>query len=211
MTAVHGRIERRLLRPHVVAVGTVVGCCLLEVAAIRPAGVPHRFGRRLRAAAHRISVEWEDGSGETAIGVYVPVRHTDSRLATVLGGRWFPGVHEPATVDIDERDGLLWWSSRPTAVGSRLAVRVAARILHDDLPGACDPVGQTCLGAAIGLSPGRGRDALEAARMDPAHRNAVPVVIDDLGSEFIESFASAVPATSYLMRDVEVLWTRAAA
>ena len=72
------------LRPHVTEGGTVIGCCLLDIDAIRPASLPAGVGSRLRAAAHRISVEWEDGAGATSVGVYVPVRHTDSRAATKL-------------------------------------------------------------------------------------------------------------------------------
>ena len=50
----------------------------------------------MRAAAHRISAEWEDGSGATVIGVYVPTRMTDARATVLAGGRLFPGVHHPA-------------------------------------------------------------------------------------------------------------------
>jgi hypothetical protein len=225
--AVHGTIRRRLLvnalvdpdeaatrlpgniRPHVAAGGTVVGCCLLDITAIRPAGVPAALGRRLRAAAHRISVEWEDASGATTIGVYVPARHTDSSLATLLGGRWFPGVHEPATVDITEAPGRLVWSSEPIGGDPNLAVRVAAVIPDSGQPGPPDAVGRTCLGAAVGLSPDR-RGGLEAATMEPTRRHAVAVAVEDLSSPFVESFASAKPTTSYLMHDVDVVWTRTA-
>ena len=34
------------LRPHVTDVGTVVGCCLLDVVRLRPAGLPGRGGHR---------------------------------------------------------------------------------------------------------------------------------------------------------------------
>src|SRR3954452_11966124 len=64
------------LRPHVVGGGTVVGCCLLDIAAIRPAPLPAVVGMSLRAAAHRISVEWDDSVGGTSVGVYVPLRLT---------------------------------------------------------------------------------------------------------------------------------------
>src|SRR2546422_10990160 len=114
--AIRGTIRRRLLvnavvdpdeaarhlpaglRPPEVTGGTVVGCCLLDIDSIRPASLPGIVGTRLRAAAHRISVEWEDEMGATTIGVYVPIRHTDSRAARVLGGRWFPGVHRRASI-----------------------------------------------------------------------------------------------------------------
>jgi hypothetical protein len=198
------------MRPHVTTDGTVVGCCLLEIEAIRPAGTPAVVGQHLRAAAHRISVEWDDESGSTMTGVYVPVRHTDSRLAAALGGRWFPGVHERADVEVLASGFELRWSSDPlAAVG--LSVRVAVS-LPRDVPASstCDEVGATCLGASVGVSPDR-RGRLEAARMDPSHREARKVVIGDLESGFIDSFSTARLSTSYLMCDAHVTWTRAEA
>jgi len=197
------------LRPHVTEQGTVVGCCLLEIDAIRPAGLPAVVGQRMRAAAHRISVEWEDASGTLVTGVYVPVRHTDSSAAAFLGGRWFPGVHERARIDVWASDSELRWCSDPLD-DSGLGVRVAASI-PDDEPAVptCDAIGSTCLAAAVGVSPDR-RGRLEAAHMAPSHRLARAVVISDVSSEFIDSFATAEMSTSYLMSDAEVVWTRAA-
>ncbi len=226
--AVRGTIRRRLLvnavvdpdeaaqrlpasvRPHVTGRGTVVGCCLLEIEAIRPSGLPAVVGRPLRAVAHRISVEWDEESGATEIGVYVPVRHTDSRLAVALGGRWFPGVHEHADIEVSFSHLDLRWRSEPSGAPG-LGVRVVASDLRPAPACAtCDPIGATCLGAAVGVSPdGRGR--LEAARMQPAHRDARTVTIDALASDFIDSFSTATFSTSYLMCDADVTWTRAAA
>jgi hypothetical protein len=226
--AVRGTIRRRLLvnavvdpdeaarrlpqgvRPHVTAGGTVVGCCLLEIESLRPAGLPAFVGQRLRAAAHRISVEWDDGAGETVTGVYVPVRHTDSRPALALGGRWFPGVHERAHIEVLASEFDLWWRVDPfEAVG--LGIRVAVSVSPDAVASAmCDQVGATCLGASIGVSPGR-RGLLEAARMEPAHRDAQAVTIESLESGFLDGFSSARLSLSYLMCDANVTWTRAAA
>lgn len=226
--AVRGTIRRRLLvnavvdpgeaarrlprgvRPHVTAGGTVIGCCLLEIEAIRPAGIPAVVGQRLRAAAHRISVEWDDGAGETVTGVYVPVRHTDSRLAVALGGRWFPGVHERAHIEVLASESDLRWRADPfEAVG--LGIRIAASVSGEAVAGAmCDQVEATCLGASVGVSPDR-RDRLEAARMEPAHRDARVVSIDELESDFIDSFSTARLSSSYLMCDADFTWTRDAA
>jgi len=224
--AVEGTIRRRLLvnavvdpdeagrwlpqgvRPHAIADGTVVGCCLLEIEAIRPAGLPAVVGQRLRAVAHRISVEWDDESGATEIGVYVPVRHTDSRLAVALGGRWFPGVHERARIEVSASECDLRWRSEPLAAAG-LGVRVAVSF-PGDVPASstCDEVGATCLGASVGVSPDR-RGRLEAARMQPAHRDARTVTIDVFESDFIDSFSTARLSTSFLMCDAGVTWTRA--
>jgi hypothetical protein len=198
------------LRPHVIdGGGTVVGCCLLDIHAIRPASLPAGVGTRLRAAAHRISVEWEDEAGATCVGVYVPVRHTDSHAARVLGGRWFPGVHRKASIGLTDDGRRLCWTVEPGERGSEYGVRVSASIISSSTSSSalCEPIGGTCLSAAVGLSPDH-HGSLEAARMEPDHRRAVPVEIDDLDSAFLAGFSTAQPATSYLMRDVDVTWTK---
>jgi hypothetical protein len=198
------------LRAHVTELGTVVGVCLLEIDAIRPAGLPAVVGRRLRAVAHRISVEWDDDSGRPVTGVYVPVRHTDSRLAVGIGGRWFPGVHERARVDVTAFENGLRWRSEPLDAAG-LGVRVEVSYRGDVQAAAVsETVGTTCLGASIGVSPDR-HGRLEAAHMEASHRRAREVMVEDLESEFLKGFRTAEPTASYLMCDAEVTWTRATA
>jgi hypothetical protein len=193
------------VRPHITADGTVVGCCLLAIERLRPAGVPPMLGVGIHAAAHRISVEWEDESG-TTVGVYVPMRHTDSRPATMLGGRWFPGVHRAAIIQVVNDDCRLRWLVDPRRSGDRSRIHVEASIPSAAAAEPCEPIGGTCLAASVGLSPNH-RGHLEAARMQPEHRAALPVEIIDLDSQFLTSFESGRPAPSYLMRDVRVIWT----
>lgn len=223
--AIRGTIRRRLLvnalvdpdeaarhlpaglRPHVVDGGTVVGCCFLDIDSIRPASLPEIVGTRLRGAAHRVSVEWQDDMRATTVGVYVPIRHTDSVAASALGGRWFPGVHRRAPIALADDGWRIRWSIEP---GDRVAdygARVTASIAPGPTSLPCEPIGGTCLGSAVGLSPDR-HGALEATRMEPDHRRAQPVEIDDLDSAFLARFSTARPAPSYLMRDVDVTWTK---
>jgi hypothetical protein len=196
------------VRPHVAGSGTVVGCCLLDVEHVRPADLPASAGRTLRAAAHRISVDWEDCSGATVTGVYVPLRHSDSRAAIVLGGRWFPGVHERARVAVSASDRHVRWVSHPVGAADRLGIRVAVSVPVAESPEDDDPVGRTCLSALVGLSPDH-RGVLEAARMEPVRRDATAVTVEILDSAFLDGFSTARAATSYLMRDVDVSWTPA--
>jgi hypothetical protein len=195
------------LRPHVVGTGTVVGCCLLDIEHLRPARVPAALGITTRAAAHRISAEWESDDGEHVVGVYVPERRTDSGLAVALGGRWFPGVHRPADVILRATAAGFEWSVQ----GGDFAVSTTVRIPeHSTSDLTCDSVAGTCIGANVGLSPNH-VGALEGARMEPTRRAARAVEIDALESTFIAGFATAVPARAYLMEDVAVVWSRTAA
>jgi hypothetical protein len=191
------------LRPHVTSTGTVVGCCLLEIEHLRPGRVPAVLGVRQRAAAHRISAEWENEEGELVVGVYVPERRTDSRLAVAFGGRCFPGVHRPAAIAVHERAAGFDWSVQ----GGEVSIEVTVRSC-DDTPVAlaCQPIAATCIGANIGLSPDH-HEVLEAACMTPSTRTARAVVLDACESSFIGSFVSAVPAPAYLMEGVTVAWS----
>ena len=161
----------------------------------------------MRAAAHRISAEWDDGSGQTVVGVYVPTRMTDARTAVLAGGRLFPGVHHPARVAVRESQGTLTWSVSARSADDPSSVRVAARPASRSTTFECsEPVGGTCLTAVVGLSPGRS-GALEAVRMEPDRRTARRVEIDDLDSTFLAGFATAAEAPAYLMEGVAVRWS----
>jgi len=179
----------------------------LDIEHLRPGGFPPAFGLSQRAAAHRISIEWDDETGERVVGVYVPERRTDSRLAVVLGGRWFPGVHKPARVEQRNAAHGFSWSVQGDAFS--IAVDVSD-IAGSSADLACEPIGGTCIGANIGLSVDS-RGALEGARMEPSRRDAQAVTIDALESSFISSFETAEPAPSYLMQDIAVVWTPAVA
>ncbi len=220
-TTVRGHLRRRLLvnvlvdpdeaasrllagvRPHVAEGGTVAGCCMLDIHELRPFRLPPQVGVSIRAAAHRISVEWDRSDGGTEVGVYVPIRLTDSRLAVAAGGRLFPGVHRAAQVELVDDGASLSWLLDD---GDDCSIRVRATANADPPDEVREPVGGTCIGASVGLSP-RHNGVLEGARMEPSSRQARLVTIEDLESTFVDGFATAVPAPSYLMQDVSVVWT----
>jgi hypothetical protein len=197
------------VRPHAIGGGTIdggtiVGCCLVDVTGIRHGRLPAMVGTSFLAAAHRISVDWDDDSGATTVGVYVPLRLTHSRAAVALGGRVFPGAHRRASIQLTDDGRRVEWS---VEAGDSYSVRVDASARGAALP-PCEPIGATCLGAELGLSPGHdGR--LEAARMRPSHRRAHLVEVGHVESAFLASFTSAVPVPSYLVRDVDVTWSQA--
>jgi hypothetical protein len=153
--------------------------------------------------AHRISAEWEDADGDTVVGVWVPGRRTDSRLAIALGGRWFPGVHRSAALQVDASDERVVWRVDD---GGEFFIDVAARPSTGEV---CDVVAGTCLSAAIGLSADH-RGQIEAARMVADAPTARAVEVERLASRFIDGFRSARPAPSYLMENVAVTWCPAA-
>lgn len=223
MTAFHGHIERRLLvnalvdpdeagarlpallRPHIVAGGTVVGCCLLDLRRLRPAGVPERLGVSMRAAAHRISVEW-DTPGGVEVGVFVPLRLTDSRLAAAVGGRLAPGVHRRAA--FETTDSEFQMSIRVGEKGSPFFVDVEVSrggcAAHGPVSGI---TADTCVAARIGLSPDRAGD-LEGTVMDIDGVEAVAAPVSRCESSFLGSFSTVGETTALVMDDIDVGWER---
>jgi Uncharacterized conserved protein (COG2071) len=81
----------------------MAGVCLIRLKHIRPRFLPALLGISSENAAHRIAVEWDQDS-ERHEGVFIPRRDTSSRLTTLAGGRLFPGVHQRARFQVQERD-----------------------------------------------------------------------------------------------------------
>ena len=77
-----------------------MGICLIRLEQLRPAGFPTVLGLSSENAAHRIAVEWNDGTGVPREGVFIPRRDTDSLLNRLAGGRIFPGEHHPARFSV---------------------------------------------------------------------------------------------------------------
>lgn len=219
-----GRIDRRLListladpdevacrlpptlRPHVIDGGTVIGCCLLELSDVRPDPLPAFVGRSLRAAAHRISVEWDTPDG-VEVGVFVPIRLTDSHLAAAVGGRFVPGVHRRVRYDTRCEGHRL--AHVVDAEEAPFHLEVDVRRTGEIADAAvCDLMTSTCLGARIGLSPAR-RGGFDAIRMDLSHHLVEEVEVDRLVSPFLSSFVSADPPTGRLLSDASVRWSPA--
>ncbi|MGI8983312.1 MAG: hypothetical protein ACR2HM_02065 [Acidimicrobiales bacterium] len=108
-----------------------------------------------------------------------------------------------AVVDPEEAARRLPAGVRPHVSEGGTVVRATITPTTAAVP--CEPIGGTCLSATLGLSPDH--RGMLAARMEPEHRRAQRVEIDQLDSAFLAGFTTARPAPSYLMRDVAVTWT----
>jgi len=97
------RILPKPFRPILVNGKGMAGVCLIRLKDIRPRFLPSFLGISSENAAHRIAVEW-DQDGETKEGVFIPRRDTSSRLNTLVGGRLFPGVHNHAAFQVEEKN-----------------------------------------------------------------------------------------------------------
>jgi hypothetical protein len=85
----------------------IAGICLIRLEHIRPKGLPRLLGFSSENAAHRIAVEWDDPSGQSQEGVFIPRRDTGSLLNHLAGGRIFSGEHHLAKFRvIEEANGI---------------------------------------------------------------------------------------------------------
>ncbi|HQU85804.1 MAG TPA: DUF2071 domain-containing protein [Pyrinomonadaceae bacterium] len=83
-------------RPKLYKNKAIIGICLIRLENIRPKFTPEFFGLSSENGAHRIAVEWEDETGKTREGVFIPRRDTDSLINSAVGGTLFPGEHHHA-------------------------------------------------------------------------------------------------------------------
>ncbi|MEX0152298.1 DUF2071 domain-containing protein [Microbacterium sp. LMI1-1-1.1] len=188
------------LRPQLIDGSAVAGVCLIRLGAFRPAWVGPEIGHRSENAAHRIAVEWDAPSG-TRTGVYIPRRHSASRLARLVGGRVFPGVHRRARIVSKETDAEI--SVHIDA--DDLRVRVDARLAPDEafrsglfpsLASASDFFRKD----AVGWSPAR-NGSLEGLRLDTDAWRVEAATIDTLESSSFDG----LPAGSAEFDDVLVM------
>ena len=116
---IHGVIARRVLlnfridpdvmarslpapfRPKLYKGNAVGGVCMIRFQHLRPRFVPQWMGTTSENAAHRVAVEWTEGS-ELREGVFIPQRNTASRFNEALGGRVFPGVFSRSEFEVNE-------------------------------------------------------------------------------------------------------------
>jgi hypothetical protein len=196
------------LRPQLVDGSAVAGVCLIRLSDFRPAWFPPKMGHRSESAAHRIAVEW-DGPDGLRTGVYIPRRHSASRLAQIAGGRVFPGVHEPAKI-------------AARASTEKLHVTVVAADVHVDVDVEVVPPEQfqstlfTDLAAAsdffrkdaIGWSPTRAGH-LEPLRLDTDAWRVEPGHASRVESSFFDALPPGVAEFDHvlIMREVPVLWS----
>jgi hypothetical protein len=90
-------------RPQIVHGFGMAGICLIRLCDVRPQGLPRWLGMSSENAAHRVAVEWNEGS-HARTGVYVVRRDTNSRLNALSGGRIFPGVHHRGAFRVHESE-----------------------------------------------------------------------------------------------------------
>ncbi|GLI28169.1 hypothetical protein ARHIZOSPH14_24110 [Agromyces rhizosphaerae] len=197
----------RPLRPQLVDGSAVAGVCLIRLGALRPAGLTARVGLRSENAAHRIAVEW-DGDGGIRTGVYIPERHSASRLPVAVGGRLFPGVHRPARFDVSDRGAQC--SVRMTAADASVGADIE---LTDEWSSTLFPTLDDASAFFrkddVGWSPDRTGGALEGVRLGTRDWSVTAGRAIHVSSSVFDALprGAAVLDDVLVMRDVPVRWT----
>ena len=116
---VRGILPERF-KPKLVGEFAMGGICLIRLEEVRAKGLPKFFGISSENCAHRFAVEWEDDAGRQCEGVYIPRRHTGSRLNALTGGRIFPGVHHFSRFTVCDENGRISLQVHPSGMKETL-------------------------------------------------------------------------------------------
>lgn len=228
---INGLIRRRLLvnfrvdedvmkrflpspfRPKLHRGYAIAGICLIRLEQIRPGWLPDFCGISSENAAHRIAVLWDEPSGESREGVFIPRRDTSSMLNHFAGGRIFPGEHHLADFTV-------------TDDGSRIAMSIHARdglmsvklraVESNSLPeSSCfESLAESSAyfeGGSVGYSVTRDCCRLDGIRLQTDGWQVRPLTVEHVESSFF-SDESVFPAGAItfdhalIMRDLIHQW-----
>ncbi|MBG6059372.1 hypothetical protein RCH16_002669 [Cryobacterium sp. MP_M5] len=201
------------LRPQLVDGSAVAGICLLRLGALRPAWFTPPVGWGAENAAHRVAVEWDDAAG-THSGVYIPERHSASRLPVAVGGRLFPGVHTLARFHGSEQfDGPESGDRiRLSMTAPNTTVRADVRVGTGWTSTLFETVADASAffrNGAVGWSPSRDGRRLEGLRLDTTAWAVQPGEALTVESSFFDALpdGSATLDSMLVMRNVPITWT----
>jgi hypothetical protein len=197
--------------PQVIDGWAVGGVCFLRLRHLRPAQFPRAAGFTTENVAHRFAVEWSDELGAHC-GVYVPQRHTDSRLTSAAGGRLFPGHHHLARFRTSEVGENMHIDvvSRDRSVSLSASTR-SSPSLDSELFGSVAGAMEFFRRGSLGFSPSHEAGHLEGVRLLSSSWTASAVRVEDMGSSLFDDDRVFPPGTCILdsglvMRNLPVLW-----
>ncbi len=199
-------------RPTLVGGCGIGGICLIRLDHVRPAGVPAVLGVTRENAAHRLAVEWDTADGPVT-GVYIPRRDTSSRLASLLGGRAFPGWQHPARFAVEEGEGRY----RIEMVGhdGDAHVAVVARrgqdVMAGSVFGSVEEASAFFRGAPCGYAATPRDGVFDGVVLSTDEWAIAPLHLDEVRSSFFDDPGrfppgAALPDSAFLMAGLDTTW-----
>ncbi|MCX6858415.1 MAG: DUF2071 domain-containing protein [Verrucomicrobia bacterium] len=191
----------------------IAGICLIRLEQIRPNWLPSFCGLSSENAAHRIAVLWDDPSGETREGVFVPRRDTGSSLNHFAGGRIFPGEHRLADFDVTDNGSQISMSvrSRDGQMSIKLLGKEAEALPESSCFDSLAESSNYFEGGSVGYSVTRDCCRLDGIRLQTDGWQVRPLAIEHVESSFFAD-QSVFPAgtTTFdhalIMRDLLHQW-----
>ena len=198
----------KLQRGHAIA-----GICLIRLEEMRPAWAPAFCGLSSENAAHRVAVLWEDASGKTQEGVYIPRRDTDSWLNHVTGGPIFPGEHNLADFTVTDDGTNVDMSIRARDKGMSVMLRAheSDAIPSDSCFASLAESSAFFEGGSIGFSATRDCCRLDALQLHTREWSVRPLAVNPVESSFFANETvfppgSAVFDHALIMRNIQHEW-----
>jgi hypothetical protein len=142
----------------------------------------------------------------------VPRRDTDSRIASLAGGRVFPGRYDLARFRVEESRGRVHIevSSRDAQV--HLAVEAAPVLdMQGELFGSVDKATDFFRHGALGFSPSASGDCLDGVHLESPSWAASPMTIEHMESSLFDKVdlfphEACTLDSALIMRDLRVRW-----
>lgn len=231
LPVIHGLIRRRLLvnfrvdaevmrrflpaafRPKLHRGHAIAGICLIRLEQIRPGWLPRFCGISSENAAHRIAVLWDEPSGESREGVFIPRRDTGSWLNHFAGGRIFPGEHQLADFAVTDNASRISMNIR--ARDGRMSVQLRAHESESLPDTSCfKSLAESSAffeGGSVGYSVTRDSCRLDGIRLKTDAWRVSPLAVEQVQSSFFAD-ESVFPAGSVtfdhalIMRDITHQW-----
>lgn len=204
------------LRPKLQGNHAIAGICLIRLEQIRPQLVPAAFGFASENAAHRVAVVWRDDDGADREGVFIPIRHTASRLVLLLGGRLFPGVHNKASFAITDTPAEIKVAIHSEAGDMSVALQgtPANALPVDSAFPSLESASEFFRGGSVGYSPARESDRLEGLKLVTPTWRVEPLAVSEVSSSWLENPSAFPPGSvefdcALVMRDVAHSWAAA--
>lgn len=214
---VDAEVMRRFLpspfRPKLHRGYAIAGICLIRLEQIRPGWLPRFTGIASENAAHRIAVLWDDPSGHSREGVFIPRRDTGSWLNHWAGGRLFPGEHQRADFAVTDDGSRISMSIR--ARDGLMSVQLRAQESETLPESSCfESLSESSAyfeGGSVGYSVTRDCCRLDGIRLETEGWRVRPLAVEHVESSFFGD-ESKFPAGSVtfdhalIMRDLRHQW-----
>ena len=208
-------IQRQLpsrFRPKLLGDSAIAGICLIRLEEMRPRHLPAGIGVSSESGAHRVAVQWTDEAGVEREGVYIPRRDTSSRVNRALGGRLFPGQHEPADFEISDTESGIDFSmrSRDGSAVVRLRGRASTALPESSRFRSLAEASSFFEAGSIGYSAGSD-DRLDGLRLETTSWRVEPLAVDEVFSSYFADERHFPPGSvafdcALIMRDVPHTW-----